>query len=73
MVGDPQIGNLNVPLDLLPGNLKEDLKGAVDRVNNAIVATELNQPLEAATAGTNLAVDGVTTSDAEMVISLRQR
>jgi hypothetical protein len=73
MVGDPQIGNLNVPLDLLPGNLKEDLKGAVDRVNNAIIATELSQPIEAATAGTSLAIDGVATNDAEMVLSLRQR
>jgi hypothetical protein len=73
MVGDPQVGNLNVPLDLLPGNLKEDLKGAVDRVNNAIIASELSQPLEAATAGTSLTLDGVKTNDAEMVLSLRQR
>jgi len=72
MVGDPQIGNLSVPLDLLPGNLKDDLKQAVDRVNNAIIASELNRPLESATAGTNLAVDGVTTNSAEMVINLRQ-
>ena len=73
MVGDPQIGNLNLPLDLLPGNFKDVLKGAVDRVNNTVLATELNQPLETATGGEGLSVDGVTTTETGMTVYLRQR
>jgi hypothetical protein len=72
MVGDPQIGNLNVPLDLLPAEVKDGIKQAVDRVNNTILSSELNQPLEAATGGGAVSVQSVTTTDTQLVINLKQ-
>ena len=73
MVGDPQIGNLNLPLNLLPFNLNDELKKAVNQVNNSLLINELNRPLEASISGSNLSVDGVTTDDTNMSIRLRQR
>jgi hypothetical protein len=46
MVGDPQLGNLNLPLELLPFDLKGRVKEAIDKVNNDILIAEINQSLE---------------------------
>ncbi len=73
MVGDPQLGNLNLPLDTLPFNLKGEIARAVDSVNNGLVVTQINKFIEASLAGTDIFLDGVTTDDRQISLRLRQR
>ncbi len=73
MVGDPQVGNLNLPLDALPFNLKDEMRRAVDSVNNGLVVTEMNKFLDASLTGTNFGLDGVTTDDQNVTLRLRQK
>jgi hypothetical protein len=73
MVGDPQIGNLRLPLEVLPFNLKDEVAKVVNSLNNNMLTAELNQPLEASLSGANLAIEGVITSEEAMSIRLRER
>ena len=72
MVGDPQIGNLSLPLDALPFNLKGSITQAFDRVNNDIVVAQINKYLQGSLTGTSLALDAVTTDERNLVLLLRQ-
>jgi hypothetical protein len=73
MVGNPKLGNLNVPLNLLPFDLEGEITRIVDRVNNEMIITEINQSLQSGFGGTDFAVEGVTTDDSGMTIRLQQR
>lgn len=73
MVGDPQLGNLNLPLDALPFNLKGEIARTVDSVNNGLVVAEMNTFLNSSLNGTSFFLDGVTTDDKQIVLRLRQR
>lgn len=73
MVGDPQLGNLNLPLDALPFNLKGEIARAVDSVNNGLVVAEMNKFLDNSLTGTDFFLDGVTTDDQSITLRLRQR
>ena len=52
MLGDPQLGNLNLPLELLPFDLNGEVRKSVDKVNNDLLIAEINQALSSASAGT---------------------
>ena len=73
MVGDPQLGNLNLPLDALPFNLKGEIARAVDSINNGLVVVEMNKLLDSSLNGTGFFLDGVTTDDKQIMLRLRQR
>ncbi|MEO8288100.1 MAG: hypothetical protein ABI670_16860 [Chloroflexota bacterium] len=73
MVGAPQLGDLNVPIDMLPFNLEDKIKSAVDYVNNNLIIEELNQTLAANLAGSNLDLDTVSTSPTALTLRLKQK
>lgn len=73
MVGDPQLGNLNLPLESLPFNLKDEINRAVDGVNNGLVGTEINKMVESSLGSTDLFLDGITTDDSSITLRLRQK
>ena len=73
MVGDPQLGNLNLPLDALPFNLKDEIARAVDSVNNGLVVAQMNKLLDSSLNGTDFFLDGVTTDDSQITLRLRQK
>lgn len=70
MIGDPEIGDLNVSLDLLPFDLKGTIRQAVNNVNNNLLIAEINA---AAVSGTGFGMDSVTTTDDAMTVKLRER
>jgi hypothetical protein len=73
MIGDPQIGTLNVPLDLLPFNLKDSTRQAVDQIDNDVLAAEINRTLDNASSGTGTTIDGVTTTETTMTILMHRK
>ncbi|HEY0071483.1 MAG TPA: hypothetical protein VGE04_16075, partial [Chloroflexia bacterium] len=73
MVGDPQLGNLNVSLDALPLDLKGTVASAVDRINNELLISEINQSLISGFGGTNFDVYSLSTEDDKLTIRLRQK
>jgi hypothetical protein len=73
MQGEPQIGNLTVPIEALPFNLSDSITRAVDRVNNDIIVAQLNNTLDANLQGTNLALDAITTDDTSLTLHLKQK
>lgn len=72
MVGDPQLGNLNVPLDLLPFNLKDSVRQAVDKIDNDLLASEINKAVQNAATGQSFTVDGVSTTETSMTIRMTE-
>lgn len=70
MIGDPQIGDLNISLDLLPFDLKGTIRQAVNNVNNSLLISEINA---AATKGTGFEMDSVATSDDALTVKLTER
>ncbi len=73
MIGDPQLGNLNVSLDALPFNLKDRIAGAVDKVNNDLIISEINKSLQSSFGGSDFAIVGISTDENGLNIRLKQR
>lgn len=73
MVGDPQLGDLNIPLEQLPFDLKASITSAVDRINNDLLISEINQSLRAGFGESDFEVEGVTTTDNGMIIRMQDR
>ena len=73
MVGDPQLGDLNLPLELLPFDLNSQIRQAVDRINNDLLIAEINQSLQSGFGGSDFVVEGVTTNDTGLTIRLQHR
>jgi hypothetical protein len=73
MVGNPKLGELTVPLDLLPFDLEGRLHQAVDKVNNDILSTELNDALVSGFKGGEFVVESVTTDEFGVTIRLRAK
>lgn len=73
MVGDPQLGNMDVPLEMLPMDLKGTVASAVDRINNEVLISEINQSLISGFGGTNFTVYGLSTENNRLAIRLRQK
>ena len=71
MVGDPQLGNLNVPLGMLPFNLKDQVATAINKVNNDLIISEINNSLVAGFGSADFVVQGVSTDDSGMTIRLQ--
>ncbi len=72
MVGDPQLGNLDVPLGLLPFDLNKTVTDAVNRVNNEVLAVELNESIQGSLNGSAFTIDTVTTTNTEMIVGLNE-
>jgi hypothetical protein len=73
MVGDPQIGDLDVPIHLLPFDLDGTIRGAVDRVNNDLLISEINDTVKSSFGSGSFTVDSVSTDDSGMTIRLISR
>jgi hypothetical protein len=73
MVGDPQLGDLNIPLEQLPFDLKGSITTAVDRINNDLLISEINRSLHAGFGDSEFEVEGVTTTDNGMIIRMQGR
>ena len=73
MVGDPQLGNLSLPLDALPFNLKDAVRGAVDRVNNGILVVEMNKTFQASLTNTDFYLDSVATDENNVYMRLKTK
>ncbi|MEO6458185.1 MAG: hypothetical protein ABIO92_07915 [Chloroflexia bacterium] len=72
MVGDPQLGNFDVPLGLLPFDLNKTITDAVNRVNNEVLAVELNESIQGSFNGSEFTIETVTTTDTEMVVGMKE-
>ena len=73
MVGDPQIGSLNVPLALLPFDLSGQLREAVNKVNNDLLISEINQSLESGFGGEEFEVEDVSTSAGALTVKMKRK
>lgn len=73
MVGDPQLGNMDVPLDALPFDLKGSLTSEVDRINNDLLIAEINESLISGFQGTNFTVYDVDTENDRLTVRLKER
>ncbi|HEX2988265.1 MAG TPA: hypothetical protein VHS06_08860 [Chloroflexota bacterium] len=71
MIGDPQIGNLNLPLEFLPFNLKDRTTQAVDKVNNDLLISEINQSLTTGFGGSGFDVTSCATENGGLTIRLK--
>jgi hypothetical protein len=71
MVGDPQVGSLNVPLETLPFNLNAQLKQAIDKVSNDLLITPINQSLQSGFGSPQFTIEGVTTSETALTVRMR--
>jgi hypothetical protein len=71
--GRPQLGDLTVPIDMLPFNLSDKVTSAIDRVNNDVIAAQLNSTLDANLQGTNLYLDAITTDGGSLTLHLKQK
>lgn len=73
MVGDLQLGNLNLALEFLPFNLKDEITRAIDRVNNEVLISQINRSLVSGFGDEKFEVEAVTTDNSSMTIRLRER
>ncbi|MEO5952660.1 MAG: hypothetical protein ABIQ44_09370 [Chloroflexia bacterium] len=73
MIGDPQLGDLNVSLDFLPFDLKSTIRQAVNNVNNNLLIAEINEAARPTINGTRFGMDNVTTTDDALTIRLTKR
>jgi hypothetical protein len=73
MEGQPQLANITVPIDALPFNLSDKITAAIDRVNNDVIAAQLNSTLDANLQGTSLYLDAITTDDSSLTLHLKQK
>jgi hypothetical protein len=73
MEGQPQLGDLTVPIDLLPFNLSDKITSAIDHVNNDVIAAQLNSTIDANLQGTSLYLDAITTDAGSLTLHLKQK
>lgn len=73
MVGNPRLGQLTVPINMLPFDLEGRIREAVDSVNNDIVSAELNDALVNGFKEGEFTVESVTTNESGITIRLRAR
>ena len=73
MVGDPQLGNFDVPLDLLPFDLNKPVTDAVNQINNDLLATELNESIQGSFGGSAFSIESVVTTSTEMIVGLKEQ
>lgn len=70
MQGDPQLGDLNIPVDALPFDLKGQIAGAVDKINNTLLVKEINDNLQSSLNGSDFTMQSLSTTDNSLVVNL---
>ena len=73
MIGDPQLGDLNVSLGILPFDLEGSIRKAVDRVNNDLLLSEINSAARPSLESANFEMDSVATDEEALTIRLKQK
>ena len=71
MVGDPQLGDLNVSLDVLPFDLPGMIRQAVDRLNNNLLLEQINANIKPSLDAANFSIDGLVTDNNGLTVSLK--
>jgi hypothetical protein len=71
MVGDPQLGDLNVSLDVLPFDLPGMIRQAVDRLNNNLLLEQINANIKPSLDAANFRIDGLVTDNNGLTVSLK--
>ena len=73
MVGDPQIQDIQIPIDWLPFNLAGEIRSAVDRINNELLSAEINRQLAAGFGSDRFRIVDVTTTDDYLTVRLQEK
>jgi hypothetical protein len=73
MVGDPRLGDLPVPISLLPFDLAGQIHQAVDQITNDVLLAELNNDLRAGFGSDTFDVIEVQTDGDYLALKLRRK
>jgi hypothetical protein len=73
MQGDPQLGDIPVPISLLPFNLPAIVHDAVDRINNDVLSSEINRQLSAGFGSDQFRISDVSTSEEYITFLLNRK
>ncbi|HMA33110.1 MAG TPA: hypothetical protein VKY74_01420 [Chloroflexia bacterium] len=73
MIGDPRLGDLQVPLDVLPFDLAGEVRQAVDKITNDVLLAELNTNLKAGFGNDAFTVVEVQTEGNYLLVKLERK
>lgn len=73
MIGQPRLGDLLIPLDLLPFDLAGQVRQAVDRITNNVLLAELNDNLKAGFGADTFRVIEVQTDGDYLQVKLQRK
>ena len=73
MIGDPQLGDLNVSLGILPFDLEGTIRRAVDNINNDLLLSEINETASPSLESANFVMDSVATDQDALTVRLKQK
>jgi hypothetical protein len=73
MIGQPRLGDLQAPLDLLPFDLAGQVRQAVDQLTNTVLLTELNDTVRTSFGSDAFDVSEVSTDNDYLQIKLLRR
>lgn len=73
MIGQPRLGDLQIPLDLLPFDLTGEVHKAVDEITNNVLLAELNDMLKAGSGGDAFDVMEVQTTPDYLIVKLQRK
>lgn len=73
MLGQPRLGDLPLPLDLLPFDLAGEMRRAVDKITNMVLLSELNDNLKAGFGDDTFNVTEVGTAGDYLMITLQRK
>ncbi len=73
MNGDPKIQDIPIPLDWLPFNLPQQVRQAVDRINNELLSSEMNRQISAGFGSAEFRITSITTDDTTITFKLKRK
>jgi hypothetical protein len=73
MIGQPRLGDLQAPLDMLPFDLAGQVRQAVDQLTNTVLLTELNDTVRSSFGSDAFDVSEVSTDNDYLQIKLLRR
>jgi hypothetical protein len=73
MNGDPKIQDIPIPLDWLPFDLPQQVRQAVDRINNELLSSELNRQISAGFGSTAFRITAITTDENAITFKLKRK
>jgi hypothetical protein len=73
MIGQPRLGDLQVPLDLLPFDLTGEVHKAVDEITNNVLLAELNDNLKAGFGSDAFNITEVQTTPDYLMVKLQRK